>query len=93
MVRSGWARDCSPLHSVQTGSEAHQASNPMGTGAISLRVKRLGREANHTSPSSAEAKSGGVIPPLHNVSPWPGAHLIQDRSNFIFTFTADIQIN
>jgi hypothetical protein len=31
----GRARDFSPLHCVQTGSEAHPASYPMGTGDFS----------------------------------------------------------
>jgi hypothetical protein len=43
-------------HRVQNGSGAHPASYTMGTGAISLRVKRPGREADHSPPSSAEVK-------------------------------------
>jgi hypothetical protein len=34
-----WVRDFSVLHGVQTGGEAHPASYPMGTGALSQRVK------------------------------------------------------
>jgi hypothetical protein len=34
-------------HRVQTGSGAHPASYPIGTGDPSLGVKRLGREAYH----------------------------------------------
>jgi hypothetical protein len=34
-------------HRVQNGSRAHPASYPMGTGAVSLGVKRPGREADH----------------------------------------------
>jgi hypothetical protein len=34
-------------HRVQTGSESHPASYPMGTGPLSLDVKRPGREANY----------------------------------------------
>jgi hypothetical protein len=33
-------------------------------GALSLGVKQLGREADHSSPSSAEVKNGEAIPPL-----------------------------
>jgi hypothetical protein len=43
-------------HRVQTGSEAHPASYPVGTGDLSLRVKRPGREADHSPLSSAEVK-------------------------------------
>jgi hypothetical protein len=45
---------------------------PMGTGrAVSSGVKRQGREADHSSKTSAEIKNGGAIPPfssyLHNI--------------------------
>jgi hypothetical protein len=43
-------------YSVQNGSGTHPASYPMGTGAVSLKVKRPGREADHSPPSSAEVK-------------------------------------
>jgi hypothetical protein len=33
------------------------APNPMVTGALSLGVKRPGRESDHSSPSSAEVKN------------------------------------
>jgi hypothetical protein len=42
----------------------HPASYPLGTGALSPGVKRLGREADHSPPSSAEIENGGAIPPL-----------------------------
>jgi hypothetical protein len=44
------------LHVVQTGSEAHLASCPTGTGVLSPGVKRQGREADHSPPASAEVK-------------------------------------
>jgi hypothetical protein len=44
--------------SLQNGSGAHPVSYPMGTGgALSLGVKRPGREADHSPPSSAEVKN------------------------------------
>jgi hypothetical protein len=59
-------------HRVQNGSGAHPASYPMDTGALSLGVKRPGREAYHSPPSSAEVKIACCytsIPPirLHGV--------------------------
>jgi hypothetical protein len=42
---------------VQIGSGAHIASYPMGTGALSLRVKLPEREADHSPSSSAEDKN------------------------------------
>jgi hypothetical protein len=41
---------------VQIGSEAHPASYPIGTRIPSLGVKRPGREADHSLPSSADVK-------------------------------------
>jgi hypothetical protein len=43
-------------HRVQTGSGAHPASYPVGTKGPLLGVKRPGREADHSPPSSAEVK-------------------------------------
>jgi hypothetical protein len=40
----------------------------MGTGGSSSGAKWVGREADHSTPSRAEARNGGVIPPFpHNV--------------------------
>jgi hypothetical protein len=39
----------------------------MGTGAVSPEVKRQGREADHSTASTADVKSGGTIPPLHPI--------------------------
>jgi hypothetical protein len=47
-------------HRVQNGSGAHSVSYPIGTaggGALSLGVKRPGREADHSPPYSAEVKN------------------------------------
>jgi hypothetical protein len=44
-------------HRVQTGSGAHSASYPMGTAALSPGIKRPGREAEYSPPSSAEVKN------------------------------------
>jgi hypothetical protein len=48
-------------HSVQTGSEAHPDSYPMGTGVITQGAKRPGREADHSFLSRAEVKNGGAL--------------------------------
>jgi hypothetical protein len=42
-------------------------------GVISQEVKRLGREADHSLPSSAKVKNSGAIPPLPHTSSWLGA--------------------
>jgi hypothetical protein len=42
-------------------------------GAFSPGLKRQGREADHSPPSSAEVKNGGAIPPLPHTSSWHGA--------------------
>jgi hypothetical protein len=44
------------LHVVQIGSGVHPTSYTMGTGAVSVGVKRSGREADNSSPARAEVK-------------------------------------
>jgi hypothetical protein len=69
------ALNFSLLRSVhQTGSAAHPASYNNGyQGLFHKGVKRPGREADHSPPSSAEVTNGGVTPPLPNISSWRGA--------------------
>jgi hypothetical protein len=57
-------------HRVQNGSGAHPASYSVGT----MGVKRPGREADHSPPSSAEVKECVELY-LHspNTSSWRGA--------------------
>jgi hypothetical protein len=61
------------LHGVQTGSGENPASYPMGMGGCFSEVKRSEREADHSSPSSAEAENGGAILPLPHMRSWHGA--------------------
>jgi hypothetical protein len=49
--------DFSLRHHVQICSGAHPDSCAVGTGGCSPRVKRQGREADHSPPSSAEVKN------------------------------------
>jgi hypothetical protein len=50
-------QEFSLLQVVHTGSGAQPTSYPMGiTGALSPGVKRQGREADHSPPTSAEVK-------------------------------------
>jgi hypothetical protein len=66
-----------PLHHrVQNGSGAHPASYPIGTRGSFLGVKRPGREADHSPPSSAEVKECLELY-LHspNTPSWHGAYL------------------
>jgi hypothetical protein len=44
-------------HHVHTGSEAQPASYSMGSRGCFLGVKRPGREADHSTPSSAEVNN------------------------------------
>jgi hypothetical protein len=52
-------RDIYLLHSVQTSSETHPSSYPMGTGGGG--GERVGSEPDHSPPSSAEVKDGEAI--------------------------------
>jgi hypothetical protein len=59
-------------------------------GTLSLRVKRPGRVADHSSPSSAEVKECVELY-FHspNTPSWRGAQFKKKhRDNFTFTFTA-----
>jgi hypothetical protein len=55
-------KEFSPLHSVQTGSGAHPASYPMGTGGFSSGVKR--RRTTHLQlvPGSRKLRSTHLLP-------------------------------
>jgi hypothetical protein len=63
-------------HRVQNGSGAHPASYPVGTSGFSLGVKRPGRKADHSPPSSPEVKEWVELY-LHspNTPSWRGAQL------------------
>jgi hypothetical protein len=50
------------LCSVQTGSGTHPASHLRGTRGSFPGGRRPMREVDHSAPSSAEVKNGGVIP-------------------------------
>jgi hypothetical protein len=52
----GRAKKILLLHIVQTGSGVHPVSYKMGTGSSFPGVKRQGREADHSPPTSAEVK-------------------------------------
>jgi hypothetical protein len=56
-VRVPWVQDFSPLHVVRTGCAAHPASYSMGTGALSMGVKRQKREADYSPQTIAEVKN------------------------------------
>jgi hypothetical protein len=49
------------LHSLHIGSGFHSASYPNGTGGCFSGIKRPGREADYSPPSSAEVKNYGAI--------------------------------
>jgi hypothetical protein len=83
---SAGARGLSLLHSVKTGSEAHPASYWTGTWALWMGVKRPGREADNSPPSSAEVRNGGPAPPLPPKRLWHSAGLIKHRDNVTFSF-------
>jgi hypothetical protein len=61
-------------------------------GALPLGVKRLGREADHSSQSSTEVKEWvELYPHFPNTPSWRGAQL-KHRDNFTFTFTFNLQL-
>jgi hypothetical protein len=54
--KSQWGQEFSLLHVIQSGSGATQPSIKWVPGALSPGVKRAGREADHSPPTSAEVK-------------------------------------
>jgi hypothetical protein len=56
----------------------------MGTGGSFLGVKRQGREAAHSSPTSAEVKQTWSIHPLPHTSSRHSAQLVKHKDNFTF---------
>jgi hypothetical protein len=66
------AKDFSCNLCVQTGSGANPASCTMGTGGPSPEVKaRLGRDADHSPPSSAEVENEQKLYLLYSPAhPW-----------------------
>jgi hypothetical protein len=55
-------------------------------GAFSLGIKRPGREADHSPPSSAEVKEWvELYLHFHNTPSWRDAAQLQHRNNFSFT--------
>jgi hypothetical protein len=73
---SAGAANFSLHHRVQNGSGAHPASYPVGTSGSFLVVKRPGREADHSLPSSDEVKECVELY-VHSPSTpsWRGAQL------------------
>jgi hypothetical protein len=68
-VRVLVGKEFSLLRVIQTSSEAHPASYPMGTGGSSLGgVKRLERKADHSPPTSASSRKRGSMHPLPHMS-------------------------
>jgi hypothetical protein len=83
-LRTG-ARDFSLLHNFQTSSGAHPASYPMGSGgAFSQEVKRQGRDAYHSLPSSAEMENRTAITPLPHTSSWCDTYLTYHKENLLY---------
>jgi hypothetical protein len=74
-IGTGWTRDKICLLSIAARPALGLTQPPMQwvRGALSPGVKRPGREADHSPPSSAEVKNGGAIPPLPNMSSWHSA--------------------
>jgi len=57
-------------HHIQSGSEAHPTSYPMGVlGALSLGIKQLGHEADHPLPSSAQVKNAWSYTSTRHIRP------------------------
>jgi hypothetical protein len=63
----------------------HPTSYTMGTWSSFPGVKRPGREADHSPPTSAEVKKMWTLQPLTHKPSWASAYLVKHRDNFTFT--------
>jgi hypothetical protein len=63
-----------------------QLPSPYVPGALSLGVTRLGREADHSPPASAEVKKSWVYTSILLYS-FMAQCLVKHRNSFTFTFT------
>jgi hypothetical protein len=73
-------------HRLQTDSAARPTSYQVviggGGGALSPRLKRLGPEADHSLPSSAETKKAGSYTSSLHTSTWRGVSLRKGNSSW-----------
>jgi hypothetical protein len=83
-------QDFSLVHNVQTGSGPTQPPGRWVPRALSQGVKRQGREADHSPPTSAEIENGGAIRSLLHTSSWSGAQLIKHKDNFTLQMVAGV---
>jgi hypothetical protein len=67
-----------------TGSGAHPASYSMGTRGFFPRIKRPGREADHSLPSSAEVKECVELHPQYAFIVWCS---VKAQGQFYLAFT------
>jgi hypothetical protein len=72
-------------HRLQPSSKAHPASCPSGTGSSFSGVKRPGRKADESPPSSAEVNACNCFSaPQYAFTEW---HLVKHRANCSRTFS------
>jgi hypothetical protein len=57
-------------HGIQTGCEAHPASDTMAIDTCTPRVKRQERESDHSFPFSPDSNYGRAISPFPHTSSW-----------------------
>jgi len=72
-------------HHVQNSSGAHPPSYLIGTRGLSLGIKGLGHEADHSPPTSVEVKNAWSYTsiPQYTFMAWC---LVKHRYNLTFTF-------
>jgi hypothetical protein len=79
-------------HRVQTCSGTHWAFYPTGVGGSFPRgIKRVGHEADHTSPSSVDVMNAWSCPPLPQYV-FIACCLVRYTSNSTFTFLSECYI-
>jgi hypothetical protein len=81
----GRGRDFSRSHYIQTSCVTHPAHYLVIFGALSLGVKRLVCETDHSLPSSAEVKNVFALPPSCNMALWHCALLFLPHVILVWT--------
>jgi hypothetical protein len=84
-LESRYGQEFSILHVVQTDSGGHPTSYPLGTGALSPGVKRLGREADHSAPTSAKVEKNVALY-IHSSIRFHGGVLNQLRTRTLYIY-------
>jgi hypothetical protein len=88
--KSQWSQEFLLLHVVQTSSGSTQPPIQWVPGALSLWVKRLGCEADHSPATSVEVRKMWFYTFTPYMPSWHSAYLVKYRENFTLPLSISI---